>query len=118
MADETKIKLFQSLREYFQILGFFPPTSDHSRPFNWRNVLVLFFYIQMFASVLAFTLFRAKTVVEFGLNYYGYMTELVCISAILLQIYQKFETFKLIADCEEFIEKSKLMKLILIIPID
>lgn len=112
MADQTKIKLFQSLRKYFQILGTFSPESDQNRAFNRRNVSVLFFYIQMFASVLAFTLLKAQTVAEFGLNYYGYMTELVCISAISLQIYRKIETFKLISNCEEFIEKSKLKKLL------
>lgn len=112
MADQTKIKLFQSLRKYFQILGTLSPDSDQNRPFNRRNVFVLFFYIQMFASVLAFTLLKAQTVAEFGLNYYGYMTELVCISAISLQIYRKIETFKLISNCEEFVEKSKLKKLL------
>lgn len=109
MAGQTEIKLFQSLRRYFQILGTYSPESNENRKFNPRNVFVLFCYTQLFVSVLAFTLFKAKAVVEFGLNYYGYMTEVLCIFVVLLQTYRMDDITKLIENCEKFVEMSKLI---------
>lgn len=107
MAGQLKLKMFQSLRKYFQILGTYSPGPDESRLFNLKNIFTLFCYIQLFISAVAFTLFKAKTVIEFGLNYYGYMTELLCVFVISTQIYQMNNILKLIEDCEDFIEKSK-----------
>ena len=108
MADEKRIKLFQSLRKYFRILGTFSPESDENHLFNPRNVFVLICYIQMLLSVLAFTLFKATKVVEFGLNWYGYVTEVLCVFNILLLIYRMADISKLIKNCEDFIQFSKL----------
>lgn len=107
MASEMKIKLFQSLRKYFQTLGTLSPESNENHRFNPRNVFVLCCYIQMFASVLAFTMLKATAVVEFGLNYYGYMTEVLCVFAILTQIYCMVDILALVESCEKFIEMSK-----------
>lgn len=107
MANQIKIQTFQSLRKYFQTLGTLSPKSENRHPFNLRNTFVLFCYFQMFASVLAFTMFKATTVVEFGLNYYGYMTEVLCAFVILTQIYRMVDILELIGKCEQFMQKSK-----------
>lgn len=111
MADQSRIKLFQSLRKYLQTLGTFSPKSEKKRSFIPENIFVQFCYIQMFASVLAFTIFKANTVVDFCLNYYAYTTELLCIFTVASQLYQMDNISKLIRNCEEFIEKSKSMGL-------
>lgn len=111
MAGPIKIKLFQSLRKYFETLGTLSPETEDNHPFNWRNTFVLFGYFQLFASVLAFTMFEATQVVEFGLNYYGYMTEVLCAFAITTQIYRMVDILELIENCEEFIEKSKSIRI-------
>lgn len=56
-------------------------------------------------------MFEATQVVEFGLNYYGYMTEVLCAFAITTQIYRMVDILELIENCEEFIEKSKSIRI-------
>lgn len=107
MAGQIKVQLFQSLRKYFEILGTFSPESDNSGRFNSRNIFTLLLYIQMFAAVLACTLFKATTVIEYGLNYYGYVTEVLHVFVISTQIFRMINIIKLIENCEKFIEKSE-----------
>lgn len=61
----------------------------------------------MFGSVLAFTMFKATKVVEFGLNYYGYMSEVLCAFNVLSQIYLMDDILKLLKNCEKFIAARK-----------
>lgn len=107
MAHQIEIRLFQSLQSYYQILGTFSPESDSSHQFKPRNIFTLFCYTQLFVSAVAFTIFKATTIIEFGLNYYGYMTELLCVFVILTHIYRMNDILKLIENCEDFIAKSK-----------
>lgn len=102
-----KIELFLSLRKYFQILGSYSPESEKKRSFNPRNIFTLFCYIQLFLSVLAFTFFRAETIIEYGLNYYGYVTEALHTFVILSQIFGMAGILELIENCEGFIDNSK-----------
>lgn len=107
MAIQKKIKLFQSLFEYFQILGTFSPELNENRKLNQRNIFVLFCYIQLIVSAFAFTLFKATTLIEFGLNFYGYVTQSLCTFIVLLQIYRMLDILKFIENCEKLIEMSK-----------
>lgn len=110
MAHQIKIKLFQSLQKYFQILGTFSPESNEIHLFKPRNIFVHICYAQMFISVLGFTLLKETTVVEFCLNYYACTAELMCMFIIASQTCRMGDISKLIENCEEFIEKSKPIK--------
>lgn len=107
MTNKPKIKLFQSLRKYFQILGTYSPELHTNRPFNPRNVFVLICYIQLFVSSLAFSLFEARSVNEYGRNYYGYMTELLFVFIVASQICRMADISKFIENCEEFIARRE-----------
>lgn len=107
MVIRKKIKLFQSLLEYFQILGTFSPELNENRRLNQRNIFVLFINIQFMVSAFAFTLFKAKTFIEYGLNFYGYMTQSLCIIVVSLQIYRMLDILKFIENCEKLIEMSE-----------
>lgn len=111
MATQTKIKLFQSLRKYFQILGIFSSGWNESRLLNSRNVFVLSWYIQATATALTYTLSEATTIVEYGLEYYALSSELVTIFAISSHICQMASISKFVENSEGFIEKSKSMKI-------
>lgn len=105
MAGQTK--LFQSLRKYFQILGTLSLESDENPSINPRNAFVLFCYIQLFISSVAFTMFEAETVTDYGLNYYAYTSELLCVFVISTQIRRMAIISTFIENCEEFIARSK-----------
>lgn len=107
MVIRKKIKLFQSLLEYFQILGTFSLELNENRRLNQRNIFVLFINIQFMVSAFAFTLFKAKTFIEYGLNFYGYMTQSLCIIVVSLQIYRMLDILKFIENCEKLIEMSE-----------
>lgn len=110
MAIRNKIKLFESLLSYFHILGTFSPDSSKNRRLNQRNVFVLFIYIQLIVSAFAFTLFKAESLIEYGLNFYGYVTQSLCTFIVLFQIYRMLDILKFIENCELLIERSKFVK--------
>lgn len=107
MVSQIKIQSFHCLRQYYRILGTYPPAVDNNRRFNLRNILTIFCYLQMCLTLLAFTMFKARKIVEFGLNYYGYVTEVMCMFVILSQIYQMADILTLIQNCEKFVESSE-----------
>lgn len=110
MANRHKIKLFESLLSYFQILGTFSPESIENRRFNPRNVFVLFIYIQLIVTAFAYTLFKAQNPIEYGLNFYGYVTQSLCTFVVLLQMYRMLDILKFIENCEKFIARRKFRK--------
>lgn len=109
MVIRNRIKLFQSLLKYFQILGTFSPELSENRRLNQRNVSVLFIYIQLIVSAFAFTLLKAETLIELGLNFYGYVTQSLCTFVVVFQICRMLEILTFIENCEKFIERSMFM---------
>lgn len=107
---EKEIKLFQSLLKYFQILGTFSSELSENRGLNQRNVVVQFINVQLIVSAVAFTLLKAETLIEYGLNFYAYVTQSLCTFFIFLQIYRMLEILKFIKNCEKFIEQSMFIK--------
>lgn len=103
----ASIKLFQFAQELFQMLGIRLPKQNEILSFRSRNIFFLFCYTQLSISMAAFFLFEANTMLEYGSSFFMSLTQF-CIAMDYLVLMWRFPNIlELIADFEDFIEKSK-----------
>lgn len=105
-----QIQLFRSLHGFYREIGINLRQSNEKWSLNWRNLFVLFFLLAMTIAIVAFLLFNAKSVIEFGLGFYGCVTTICCTMNLLLLLWQSTDISKLIESSSEFIGKSKYKK--------
>ena len=68
------MKLFESLRKFYQTMGIYPPQPDHINPINLK-ILFFFWYIALVStSTLWYFLFEAESLQDYGMTpqTYGY----------------------------------------------
>ena len=102
------MKIFQTIRESYQILGIYSMQSDReSSVYNSRNLLMILCPLQIFTSSLAYSMFQAKSIGQFADAIF------VCWSCVSIELYfwinilKKLQIYALIEKFEEFIEKSE-----------
>lgn len=103
----NSIKLFQFLQKSYKTLGICPSQDHEGLAFNTRNVIFLFCYAQMFLSVLAFFIFKADTMLEYGNSFFMFETQFYIAMDFLVLMWRITNILELIEEFEEFIEKSK-----------
>lgn len=108
VEDRKDMKLFQSVQEYYGMLGLYPSQSNSNSSFNSKIVFILFNCIHGCISTAAFCVFAANTLQEFGESYFASATEMFTIGCFLSSIWQWPTTLKTIENLEDFIQKSKL----------
>lgn len=107
------IRLFQSLRGYYQMMGIYSPESSNQRySINGRNSFFLFCYTQLLISSVLFLLFEAETTLEFGAAIYALLAESFCIWYFLMKMWRMPRILRLIDGFDAFMEKSKCIQLI------
>lgn len=99
------IQLFQSVKKYSQTLGIYPDSQLNL--FNFRNLFAIFCFFVNCISALAFFLFKANTILEYGVAFYSVISQLYIFYILFVQMWQMSNILKLIARFEKFIEKSK-----------
>lgn len=102
------VKLFQSSRELFHLIGTHPSQLSNGS-YNLRSVVALLFITMNMLSSGAFFIFKADNVQDYGISFYTFMTAL-----INLACYPSFRNnmttiFELMDEFEAFIEQSKLV---------
>lgn len=104
------IKLFQFMQKHYRAIGIQPHELnqiDHSF-FNTKNWILFICLIQLIITILAFLLFKARSMFELGLS----VCFLLGLSAAgifyIIYIWQIDNISKFIENCEKFIERSKL----------
>lgn len=103
-----QLKLLQLTQKVYQDMGTYPLQSNQNwRSINWRNIFILFSFIQMFIFSLAFLIFEAKTIIEAGTCFYAVITEICCSIFYLIHMWKTQKILKLIENFEIFIEKCK-----------
>lgn len=115
MADP--FRLFVNVRKFHRILGLDPRQTNPQWILNWRNVLICYALAQMYISLMAFCIFEAQTLFEYGCAIYVGITELACIFAYIFQYISMAHTLDWIEKLEKFMEKrtSTVVRLHLII---
>lgn len=102
------VKLFQFFQKFQQIIGLYPPQP------NQREILIiakralfLIWFPQPILSLVAYFVYEAESMFEFGFAIYTLLTLLNSVAIYLLFIWQLKNTLEFIANCEGFIAKSK-----------
>lgn len=106
MADK-KIQMFRLAKKYFKTMGVDSLQSNRPSPLNIKNLLFFLFLTICFVDGTIFLIFRANSIIEYGLSFYMSITQfsiLFVFSTVLLKVTKIFE---LIDDIDEFIETSE-----------
>lgn len=103
-----KMKLFQSVKNFYQTMGVYTPQSDHQ--VHSINSHFLFFSLSMtsnFISIFAYFLFKAISIEDYGSSFNKSMAGLSASANFFIIFWQMPTVLRLIENCEQFIEKSK-----------
>lgn len=99
------MKLLQSVKEIFLVVGINPPNQKSS--FNWKNVLVITVFIQGFILTALFWILEAESLSEGGESFYASVIELANAICMLNLITKMNILLELIGNLERFFDKSK-----------
>lgn len=102
------IKLFESLKEYFEFMAVHPPKSNQENRFNSMNLLIFLLFVLLFLSSVAFLIFEAKSAYDVSFSYYIATTlilAMVCYFPCI--VFKITDIYSLITEFEGFIEMSK-----------
>lgn len=106
------IKLFKFLQGCYCLVGIdSPPPNRQSGSLNFKNLIVILFFVQYLAASFAFFLFKANSAYEYGYSFFNALTELTMLVYYPNIILKMPDILKLIERYEEFIEKSELKRL-------
>lgn len=102
------IKLFCSVRKYFEGLGFHaPPELNQNCEINHVNGYYIFAVAGMFFPITAYLLFRATSAYEFSVSFYLSVVMVTMTVYCVVLIYRMGSIVVLIEKYEEFIGKRK-----------
>lgn len=107
MAHPQKLKLFLMVQKFYQTMGLNSPNL-----WNWRNLFFSSSVLLHFFGAIGFFLFKSTSVSEYGLCFFGCISDLYSMSDFGLTQWRKREILKLIKMCEKFIEISKRQKIL------
>lgn len=102
------IKLFQFIQKFHKIIGIYPSQAKRKQcPINLTQTIFLICSAQIMFTSAAFSVFEAKSMIDYGFGFYMLISIINIIVIYLVFIWQSQNTLKFIETCEEFIEKSK-----------
>lgn len=100
------MKLFQFNQKSFKAIGI--DANDDSN-WSWVWMLNAIGFVHNAIARGAFILFKAETIVDYGLAFYAFATSFTAGLTDLLVIWKRRNIFSIIQNFENFIEKRNLM---------
>lgn len=107
MASGGPIKLFQFVRKLCQSVGISLQPNQNRYHMNSMNWFTLFGLIQSIISTIAFILFEAESMAEFGISFFVFLCAFICVFYSLGILLKVKHIPKNIGNWEAFIEKSE-----------
>lgn len=101
MAGSTE--LFEFIQKFNRIVGIFPSQQQN----YLRSSIILIGLTQYLITTVAFLLFDATHMIDFGMSVLIILLIVDSIVQFTLQIWQSQNTFNYIKCCEQFIEKRE-----------
>lgn len=98
----SSIKLFEFVQKIHQAIGIYPSSSD-----NLRSKIVKICAAQAVLTVLAYLLFEAQSMSDYGYGFCILISMIMANIVYLLFLWQSKKTSIFFANCEKFIEKSE-----------
>lgn len=112
MANSTK--WLQFVREFHRAIGICPAEPNQKRTkLNTKNKIILLLSAQYMIVTIAFLVFEAKSMFDFAIGIFITICMLNTIVIYSSFLWQCENLFKLIANFERFIEKSKFASIYL-----
>lgn len=106
MAGGDSIKLFQFIRKFCQTIRIVPP-DQNQYSINRMNLFNLFCLNQFLISTVAFVLFQANSMAEYGVTFF-IGSGIVAFDVYCLVVFCQFgDISKIVGNWEEFIQKSE-----------
>lgn len=103
----NSIQVFRFIQKIHQDIGIFPsPPNQKQCALNSKNTFFLFALAQYGLTVVAYSVFDAKMMVDYAFGFIALVSIVNSILIYLLFIWQQEYTVKFIENCDRFIEKS------------
>lgn len=103
-ARQSKMKLFVSVRKFYEYMGVYPSQSQQKFPFNWRNLLVILSLIGFFTSMACSFLFKANTIIEHAESFYMTITALACLINYITSFWKTKDIYMFVEKLAKFNE--------------
>lgn len=101
------IKLFQFNKRFCQTIGIFVPQTDYDRSIKTsKNVIFVVCVVQFALASIAFLLYDAKSMGEFGEIFFMVICSIEAMCSYFINVWNFEDILKFIENCEAFIEKS------------
>lgn len=102
-----EMKIFQSIRKSFEILGLNPPNSIKRHSYNARNLITIFVLSVLTIGTNMFLLFYAKTFKELTDSFYTACSSALTVLSFVNMIPKMRKVYELLENFEKLISKSK-----------
>lgn len=104
------MKLFQSVGEYYRMMGIYPLHPDQNCSINLRNAAFSMSFFLLFASTMGHFLFESTELINRSEALYVSLTVLACVNNFIITTW-KMENFRMLIErLEKFIENSKFVE--------
>ena len=101
------MKLFENVRTYFEVLGFYSVQTNQVLPFNIRNVLMPLSVLIMLISTIVFLLFKADIMVGYAISFFLGISLTTALIVYFIFMLKMSKIIEFIEKCERFVGKSK-----------
>lgn len=109
MAVANQTILFHSLRQLYQRLNMYSPETNRTHPFSWKIVFAVSSILILFITSVAFFLWEAETLDEYGTSFYSSVTQLSTAFYFIVVVWRMPTILNLLKNFDEFIESSELI---------
>lgn len=106
-AMAGRVQLFCSAQEFYRDMGIYSRRSNEKWPFTLKSLFFLFGFLLMCVGSTAYSSVEAESVFEHGACFFAVTTTIGSIAYFITQLCQITNILNLVANCENFIEKSK-----------
>lgn len=101
------IRFLQLVRKFHQLIGIYPPQlNQNQHSINSTQKIFVICCAQFVCSLIAFLVFEAKFMLDYGNAFYALISMANSISIYSIFIWQSENTLKFIENCNGFIETS------------
>lgn len=103
------LKLFRFNRRYCRAIGIDPHKSNGGicLEIGWKNLVFFVCEAQLTAALIAFMLFEAKSMLEYGTTFFAIANVLEVVIFHTIFSWEIRNCLKFIKNCEQFIKMSK-----------
>lgn len=103
----SPLKLFLFIRTQYRIIAILQSQINPNHFFNKKVLSILFLYTQFLIALVAFMLFKAKSIGDVAFSYCMSISILLCVSFLIIAALKISNIFILIDEYEELIRKSE-----------